>query len=89
VSWRRSSIDLLSGALAQFVEQPRVLDSGDRWGCEILHHLNLFVCERPDLLAKNGDCTDELIILKDRHTTRGSETTEFDSGDDKRVAFTV
>jgi hypothetical protein len=40
-------------------------------------------------LANNGNCTDELIILKDRHAKRGSKITEFDSGDDKRVALTV
>ena len=34
------------GALAQLVEQPRVLDGDDRLGGEVLHQLDLFVRER-------------------------------------------
>ena len=39
------------GALAQFVEQPRVLDGDDGLGGEVLHQLDLFVGEWSNLLA--------------------------------------
>ena len=39
------------GALAQLVEQPRVLDGDDGLGGEVLHQLDLLVGERPHLLA--------------------------------------
>ena len=38
------------GALAQLVEQPRVLDGDDGLGGEVLHQLDLLVGEGPDLL---------------------------------------
>ena len=38
-------------ALAQFVEQPRVLDGDDGLGGEVLHQLDLLVGEGADLLA--------------------------------------
>ena len=41
------------GALAQFVEQPRVLDGDDGLRGEVLHQLDLFVGERANLLAKD------------------------------------
>ena len=39
------------GALAQFVEQPRVLDGDDRLRGEVLYQFDLLLGERPDLLA--------------------------------------
>ena len=39
------------GALAQLVEQPRVLDGDDRLGGEVLHQFDLLVGEWPHLLA--------------------------------------
>ena len=38
-------------ALADFVEQPRVLHRDHRLGGEVLQQRDLFVGERPDLLA--------------------------------------
>ena len=46
------------GALAQFVEQPRVLDGDDGLGGEVLHQLDLLVGERPHLLAIDDDGAD-------------------------------
>ena len=40
------------GALAQFVEQPRVLDGDDGLGGEVLHQLDLLVGERPHLRGR-------------------------------------
>ena len=47
VSGRR----LLLKRLAQFIEQPRVLDGDDRLGGEILQQFNLFVGEGAHLVA--------------------------------------
>ena len=43
------------GALAQLVEQPRVLDGDDGLGGEVLYQLDLLVGERPHLLAVDGE----------------------------------
>src|SRR6516225_2499153 len=53
----------IARALAQLVEQPRVLDGDDGLGGEILNKRDLLVCERPDLLPQNGDHTNQLVIL--------------------------
>ena len=50
------------GALAQFVEQPRVLDGDDRLGGEVLHQLDLLVGERPHLLAIDHDRADRCSL---------------------------
>ena len=54
-------------ALAQFVEQPRVLDGDDGLGGEVLHQRNLLVGKRPDLLAVDGYCADQLVLLEHWH----------------------
>jgi hypothetical protein len=43
---------ILIGALAQLVEQARVLDSDNGLFCEIAYQLNLLVGKRPDLAAE-------------------------------------
>src|SRR5215831_16684882 len=51
-------------ALAQLVEQTRVLNGDDGLGGEILDQVDLLVGERPYFLTVNGDHTDRLIILE-------------------------
>ena len=48
------------GALAQLVEQPRVLDGDDGLRGEVLHQLDLLVGERPHLLAIDDDSADQV-----------------------------
>ena len=55
------------GALAQFVEQPRVLDGDDGLGGEVLQQLDLLVGERPHLLAVDAEHADKLAILEHRN----------------------
>ena len=55
---------LLLQRLAQFVEQPRVLDGDDGLGGEVLHQLDLLVGERPHLLAIDADDANELVVLE-------------------------
>ena len=60
------------GALAQFVEQPRVLDGDDGLGGEILHQFDLLVGERPHLLPVDGECADRLTVLDQRRGQDGA-----------------
>ena len=55
------------GALAQLVEQPRVLDGDDGLGGEVRDQLDLLVGERAHLLAVDGDGADQLVVLEHRH----------------------
>ena len=55
------------GALAQFVEQPRVLDGDHRLRGEVLHQLDLLVGEWSHLLAINDYCADQFVLLEHRH----------------------
>ena len=60
------------GALAQLVEQPRVLDGDHGLGGEVLHQLDLLVVERPHLLAIDGDRADNLLVAEHRHDQQRS-----------------
>src|SRR5262245_29606019 len=53
---------LLLQGFTQRVEQPRVLDSNDRLGGEVLHQLNLLSGERLDFLAVNSDDADNFVF---------------------------
>src|ERR1700722_7584734 len=52
------------GALAQFVEQPRVLDGDDGLRGKTPYQLDLPVAERAHLLAIHDDSADQLIVLE-------------------------
>ena len=52
---------LLLQRLAQFVEQPRVLDGDDGLGGEVLYQRDLLVGEWADFLAVDGDGADQFI----------------------------
>src|SRR6516164_11827815 len=72
---------LLLKRLAQFVEQPRVLDGDDGLGGKVLYERDLLVSERPNLFAIDANHADKSILFKHRHTERRSNTTEFDGSD--------
>src|SRR5580704_7344774 len=55
------------GALAQLVEQPRVLDGNDRLGGEVLNELDLLVCERTDLHAPQYNGPERGIAVQQGH----------------------
>src|SRR6516162_8447215 len=67
---------LLLQRLAQFVEQAGVLDRDDGLGGEICHQLNLFVREGANFLTKDRDGSNQVIVLKHRHSDEGSHTTK-------------
>ena len=50
------------GALTQFVEQPRVLDSDHRLGGKVRHQRDLLVGERTHLLAIHGERTNRRFL---------------------------
>src|SRR6516164_6717514 len=66
----------VGSALAQFVEQARVLDGDNGLGGEILHQRNLFVGEPSNLLAVNGEGADQNIVLEHWNANRGSRAAE-------------
>ena len=55
------------GALAQLVEQARVLDGDDGLGGEVRDQLDLLVGERPHFRAVDADRADQLAFLEHRH----------------------
>jgi hypothetical protein len=55
---------LLFQRLAQFSQQPRILNRDYSLSSEVLHQLDLLVGERADFLAINGDDADKLILFE-------------------------
>ena len=53
----------VGGALAQFVEQPRVLDGDDGLGSEVLDELDLLVGKGANFLAVDGYCRRSIRLL--------------------------
>src|SRR4029077_1413618 len=66
------------GPLAQFVEQPRVLNGDDRLSGEVLDQLDLLLGKGTNLLAVDGESADQLIVFEHRYIDRGSSTAERD-----------
>ena len=65
-------------ALAQLVEQSRVLDGNDGLGSEVLHQLDLLIGERPYFGAIDKEGADQLVLLKHRHRDRRSRASVSD-----------
>src|SRR6516165_943450 len=62
------------GALAQFVEQPRVLNSDDSLRREVLHQFDLLVSKGTNFSAVNSDHTNCLTFLKHWYSDQRSDT---------------
>jgi hypothetical protein len=65
------------GALAQFVEQPRVLNGNDGLGSEVLDQFDLLVGERSNLLAKDADCANQFVVFYHWETQQRPNTCTF------------
>src|SRR3974390_433361 len=76
---------LLLKRLAQFIEQPRVLNGDDRLGGEVFKEFNLLVGERTGLLTVENNGADQLAFLEHRHTQYRPHTAEFDGCDHDRI----
>src|SRR5262245_11981630 len=61
-------------------EQPRVLDGDDRLLREIRDKLDLLLGEWADFLTKDGDDSNQLVILKHRHSNGGPNPAKLNSG---------
>ena len=57
--------------------------------CEIAHQIDLFVGERPHLLAVNADYADQFVILEHRHGDEGAGTSEVSERSDRWITFEV
>src|SRR5262249_24755996 len=62
---------LLLQRFAQLVQQPRVLDGDDGLGGEIRHQLDLFVGEKPYLVAIDGNGTNQLVFFQHWNHQKG------------------
>ena len=69
------------GALAQLLEQSRVLDGDDGLLGEILDQRDLLAGERLHLFAEDRDCADQLVFLQHRHDDHGASTGDIDQCD--------
>src|SRR5262249_18401291 len=76
-------------ALAQFVEQARVLDGDDGLLSEILQQLDLLVSKGVNLLTENVDDADKLVFPEHRDGEYGSKAAKLNGRGDVRIAFEV
>jgi hypothetical protein len=80
---------LLLERFAQLVEQAGVLDGDHGLGGEICHQLNLLVREGANFLTKDDDGSNQVIVLKHRHSDVGSNATKLDGVDDRWIALGI
>ncbi len=80
---------LLLQGFAQLVQQPGVLDGDDRLARKAPDELDLLVVERLDLLAVDGDRTDQLLLLKQRYGEHGPISAELDGLDGNWISVNV
>src|SRR5262249_55825928 len=80
---------LLLQGFAQLVEQPRVLDGDDGLAGEVLDERDLLVVERANLLTKDADHSNELVVLEHRHNNNGPNAAKLHRIDRRRIAFSV
>src|SRR5262249_60291087 len=64
-------------ALAQLVEEARVLDGDHSLSGKIRQHLNLFVGEGTNLLTVDANDADEFVVLGERHSEHGTNAANF------------
>ncbi len=77
------------GALAQLVEQPRVLDGDDGLRGEVLDQLDLLFGERPNLLPIDGDEADDLVVFEHRHEHKGTGASQIEKLPETRIGRLV
>src|SRR5262249_2637090 len=77
------------GALAQFVEQPRVLDGDDGLRREVFYKLNLLVGKWPNFPPIQIDASDKLAFLDHWHQYKGPNAGGFDQGHDPTNFFEI
>ena len=76
----------VSGSLAQFVEQPRILDGDDRLGGEVLTNAICLSVKGRTSWRYRENAPISSVLLQHRHDQKGPYTAEFDGADKCRVA---
>jgi hypothetical protein len=71
---------LLLQRLTQLIEQPHILDRDDGLASEVCQKSDLFFGERPNLLAINGYCTDQLLFLEHWYADHRAGAGEIEEG---------
>ena len=74
-------------ALAQLVEQSRVLDGDDSLRGEIADQLDLLLSKRAYLLAVDADGANQFLFLEHWNHKESSDPTKLDHSDDSRIAL--
>ena len=72
--------------LAQFVEQPRVLDGDHRLGGEVMDKLDLLVGKRANLLAVQAERADQFVLLQHRNSQSCPNAAKFDGRNSHLIA---
>src|SRR5262245_60616405 len=80
---------LLLQRFAQLIEQACVLDRNDGLGGEVRDQLDVLVGEGTDFLTKDGNDSNELIVLEHRNIDGGPNTTELDGIHHHRVTLFI
>src|SRR6266516_1291576 len=78
-----------SGAIAQLVEQPGVLNRDDGLFRKVRDQRNLLLGEPSDLPAIDGNQADDLVLLEHRYDEQRPDPGEFDVGNRQRIAVEV
>jgi hypothetical protein len=76
-------------ALAQLVEQSRVLDGNDSLGGEVSYKFNLLIGETAHLLAIKSDYADEFTFLKQGRVKKSTDTAKVNECDEVVVTLFV
>src|SRR6266851_6792642 len=79
----------IARALAQLVQQPRILHGDDSLGGEALKQSNLIVAERLYLPAVDRNRTDQRIILAQSNIKNGARTAQLDDGSPAGIPLPV
>ena len=74
------------GALAQLVQEPRILYGDDSLAGKARYQSYLLVSERTNLLAVYGERTDQFILLQHRNCQRRPRASKFDGSNGAGIA---
>ena len=85
----RSVLSKVGGALAQFVEQPRVLDGDDGLGGEVLDQLDLLIGKGANFLVEDCDGADQFVVLEHRGRDEASCPAKVNEPDEISVALLI
>src|ERR1700730_11478240 len=80
---------LLLQGFAQFVEQARVLDGNDSLTGKARNQRDLLLGKRSNLLVKNADCPEQLIVPDHRHDEQSPDAANFDASDRQWVVIEI